>query len=733
MVFMKKKGFTLVELLAVIVILALLSAIILPVVGKMLKSNEAALSQEQIDSIITIAKKYAIENSDILPDEGSEDVYELGIDELMDEGYLDKDSVIDPKTKESVSGYVSISYDSTYNQYKYEYVAGTASSNVSEYLFSYVSEGNNKEQTFDVPKTGYYKLEVWGAQGGSVSGYRGGYGGYSSGYVYLTAGTTLYVNVGGQGSNGHPSTRINGGYNGGGYAASNSDDPSDRTVAGGGGATHIALSSGILASFDTNSNGVADADEIGNILIVAGGGGGGYAHSDSNYRGIGGDAGGATGVSGGYNYGRCPGTGATQSAGGNGCSTNGTYGKFGVGGNVGNSSHGSAGGGGFYGGGGSKGYIMDSGNSGGGGGSGYIGYSNLLDGVMYCYGCSENGNSGTKTVSTTGNSASCRNGYNADPISRCAKANNGYAKITYVGKNIYSSVTSETEFVFPYVTSVNDKEQSFTVPKKGYYKLEVWGAQGASVSSYKGGYGGYSSGIVYLNANTNLYINVGGVGVAQTDSVSTGTSYAGGYNGGGYGYNRGTTSSLRTGGGGGATHIATVSGTLSSLSEYKNTGGENISNEVLIVAGGGASAYGYGSSWWNGNSGGGFTGGYSPDQSYAATQTTGYQFGLAGSSYGTGANYAGAGGGWYGGISAWGEVGAGGGSGYIRNPNLTSGVMYCYGCTENNNSGTKTVSTTGSNRDSANCPSDYSSGALTNCAKAGNGYAVITYIGKELN
>ena len=39
------------------------------------------------------------------------------------------------------------------------------------------------EQTFTVPVSGTYKLETWGAQGGSYNSYLGGYGSYSSGYV----------------------------------------------------------------------------------------------------------------------------------------------------------------------------------------------------------------------------------------------------------------------------------------------------------------------------------------------------------------------------------------------------------------------------------------------------------------------------------------------------------------------------------------------------------------------
>ena len=59
--------------------------------------------------------------------------------------------------------------------------------------------------------------------------------------------------------------------------------------------------------------------------------------------------------------------------------------------------------------------------------------------------------------------------------------------------------------------------------------------------------------------------------------------------------------------------------------------------------------------------------------------------------------------------------------------------MYCYGCDQSDNSLTKTISTTGSNKDSVNCPNNYSGSPLSNCAKSGNGYAKITYIGESLN
>ena len=49
------------------------------------------------------------------------------------------------------------------------------------------------EQTFTVPTTGTYKLETWGAQGGSINEtYYGGYGAYSFGNIKISQNDKLY-------------------------------------------------------------------------------------------------------------------------------------------------------------------------------------------------------------------------------------------------------------------------------------------------------------------------------------------------------------------------------------------------------------------------------------------------------------------------------------------------------------------------------------------------------------
>lgn len=272
------------------------------------------------------------------------------------------------------------------------------------YTFDYTGD----EQVFTIPTTGRYKIETWGAQGGSYNAScNGGFGAYSEGVINLSVGHELYINVGGVGLGTGKHTYQKGGYNGGGDASSNSDGNTRQSS--GGGATHIALTSGLLSKLENKKN---------DILIVSAGGGGGGANSNIMCT-QGGNAGGYIGNNGSILMDQSKewyGLGATQSQGGKSMDAsalselhNGSFGQGGI-------SYAAGGGAGLYGGGSS--YS-------GGGGSSYIGNDLLTNKTMYCYNCEESIEVSTKTISTT-----C---VSENPIENCAKKGNGYAKITYLG------------------------------------------------------------------------------------------------------------------------------------------------------------------------------------------------------------------------------------------------------------------------------------------------------------
>ena len=278
-----------------------------------------------------------------------------------------------------------------------------------KYQFGQDFDYTGTEQVLTIPKTGTYKIETWGAQGGNgVGGLTiGGYGGYSVGAINLKENDIIYINVGGQGLfNATSSENLDSysGYNGGGNS---SNYYKNKLVSGGGGATHIAYVSGLLNTLEKN---------LEKIFIVSGGGGGTAYEGEPSNGGAGGGYKGNSGIT--FrtdewctsHASQCfPGIGGTQEK------TSSSY--FGVGAAAGD---GAGGGGGYYG--GSYGSAVS-----GGGGSGYIGNSLLTNKVMYCYNCEESSEENTKTISTT-----CAE---ETPTENCAKKGNGYARITYIGND----------------------------------------------------------------------------------------------------------------------------------------------------------------------------------------------------------------------------------------------------------------------------------------------------------
>ena len=116
---------------------------------------------------------------------------------------------------------------------------------------------------------GKYQIECWGASGG---GQKGGKGAYAKGIYNITEETTLYVYVGGKGTEYGPYNIQNGGYNGGGSSYKGS---------GGGGATDVRLYKG-----DWN-----DTTSLLTRIVVAAGGGGASKVSEDGKSGSGGAGG----------------------------------------------------------------------------------------------------------------------------------------------------------------------------------------------------------------------------------------------------------------------------------------------------------------------------------------------------------------------------------------------------------------------------------------------------------
>lgn len=232
----------------------------------------------------------------------------------------------------------------------------------------------------------------------------------------------------------------------------------------------------------------------------------------------------------------------------------------------------------------------------------------------------------------------------------------GYARIT--------NLTTNTVTDFSYTGG----PQSYITSSTGKYKVELWGAGGGDGSgtggkfqdvASHGGRGSYTSGIIQLSSNFNLYIYVGGQG-KYGSGVSSFGGPVGGFNGGGNGGNS------ASGSGGGATDVRLTSGVWNNKA--------SLESRIMVAAGGGG-ADNYGGTLNGNDDGSGGPGGalisigayingvLNPQ--YFATQTSGAAFGVGGNAT-VRSDTGGGGGGYYGGIvTNNGNGGASGGSSYI--------------------------------------------------------------------
>ena len=111
-----KKGFTLVELLAIIIILGIIALITFPIVNNSIKNSKQVALERTIDSIEEAAHNYSIEN-DL---EHSTEENMITLDELKNYGFLNKE-IINPITNKEMIGCVLYKWDKINQQFIFNY------------------------------------------------------------------------------------------------------------------------------------------------------------------------------------------------------------------------------------------------------------------------------------------------------------------------------------------------------------------------------------------------------------------------------------------------------------------------------------------------------------------------------------------------------------------------------------------------------------------------------------
>ena len=95
-----KKGFTLIELISVIILLGIVGLIAIPVINNTLRSQKQTLYESQITDIKLATERWAFDHVEELP-VGESDFITVTISDLKSTGYLEKE-LIDPRSGDPI-------------------------------------------------------------------------------------------------------------------------------------------------------------------------------------------------------------------------------------------------------------------------------------------------------------------------------------------------------------------------------------------------------------------------------------------------------------------------------------------------------------------------------------------------------------------------------------------------------------------------------------------------------
>ncbi len=98
---MKNKGFTLIEILGVVTILAVIMLIAVQPVTKIIKNSKEETYEKQLDAIVEAARLWGNEHREELPQNNDETLI-ITISQLQQSGYLDED-LVNPETQEPIT------------------------------------------------------------------------------------------------------------------------------------------------------------------------------------------------------------------------------------------------------------------------------------------------------------------------------------------------------------------------------------------------------------------------------------------------------------------------------------------------------------------------------------------------------------------------------------------------------------------------------------------------------
>jgi len=126
-----KRGFSLIELLSVVVILSVVSLLVFPNVVEIITQSKQNLYTVQVSDIELESKNWALENPDKLDKYHLNATY-LSLSTLKKEGFLEVDTLENPLTGREMNGCIEIKYNNSTAQYTYKYYDDTCDTYVTD-------------------------------------------------------------------------------------------------------------------------------------------------------------------------------------------------------------------------------------------------------------------------------------------------------------------------------------------------------------------------------------------------------------------------------------------------------------------------------------------------------------------------------------------------------------------------------------------------------------------------
>lgn len=135
-----KKGFTIIELLSVIVLLSIIATVTYVAISSGMSQSKEKLYNQQIKTLENAGRNWVVKNNGTVDNavntngtscisnttcfiSSGKSYYNLSFTELYNSGYIKSGDLKDPKTGQDMSGCIGIYYNDSNNQYIVEYVA----------------------------------------------------------------------------------------------------------------------------------------------------------------------------------------------------------------------------------------------------------------------------------------------------------------------------------------------------------------------------------------------------------------------------------------------------------------------------------------------------------------------------------------------------------------------------------------------------------------------------------